>query len=189
MRHSNPCTVPAALVLTVALPAIATSACGDGPAAPSPALVASFATPVTGQLVSCATCGEGPAQWIAVEFPVTIANPSDRAGMLATLEARIVNRSRAGAELGRNLRPNAGHSYPDRHLPAGGRLTVDAGLVFFPVPPPRDHLAVEVTVTLTDGRSTRQVGALVVAVSASPGVSGPVSIPVRVRVGRSRSRS
>jgi hypothetical protein len=86
---------------------------------------------------------------VIVVVPVTIQNP-DGAGTLATVETRVVNRSRF-MELARNVRPNKDFSYPDRHVPAAGTLVVEAG-AGFGLPPPRDEIVATVIVRLTDGR-------------------------------------
>jgi len=132
--------------------ALSGAACGDGnPAAPSvPALTLALPASVEGRVVVCATCAE-PQMTVVVEFPVTIGDPSGPGGTLSRLSTRIVNRSRA-IDVAENVRPNGAVELSPADLRPGGEITLEAGVVFGPPPPPRDEVAVVVSVRLSDGR-------------------------------------
>jgi hypothetical protein len=138
---------------------LAACACGS-PTTPSSPLTLALTASVTGRIIVCTTCTMPPEQWIVAEFPVTLSDPRGPGGTLQSIETRVFNRTRGRTELGRNARPNADYQYADLAVPAGGSLTLPAGIVFHPLPPPRDELVVEVVATLTDGRSARQEGLL-----------------------------
>lgn len=53
------------------------------------------------------------------------------------------------------MRPNVNYSYRETRVPAGGALTLQAGLVYEPLPPPRDEVYLVVIVTFRDGTSVR----------------------------------
>ncbi len=132
--------------------ALVGAACGDGrPAAPStPALALALPATVEGRAVNCPACAE-PSTTVVVEFPVVLGDPSGPGGTLSRVSTRIVNRSRA-LDVAENVRPNAAAGLGPAALPPGGRITVEAGVVFGPPPPPRDEMAVVVSVQLSDGR-------------------------------------
>ncbi len=101
--------------------------------------------------VTCATC---EAQVTAVaEFPVGVSDPNGPGGTLESVETIARNLTR-GSDVSRNTRPNAQVSYPSTTVPRAGTLTVEAGIVMSPAPPPRDAITLTVVVRLTDGRST-----------------------------------
>ena len=87
---------------------------------------------------------------VVVTFNVTVSDAAGPGGTVATLEARVMDTSR-GTEVGRNTRPNGDVGLTPSALPAGGHVTIDAG-IGFPPPPPRDALTLTVTARLTDGR-------------------------------------
>jgi hypothetical protein len=116
---------------------------------------------VTGRYVTCETCDV--SLWVSIEFPVTVADPDGAGGTVQEVRVTATNRSR-GQVLAGGSRPNADFSYPDTTVPAGGRLTLMAGLVISPAPPPRDEVVVAVLVTLGDGRSA--LGSARLAVSS-----------------------
>jgi hypothetical protein len=149
----------ARITLTILLLA-AVAACGNA-TGPSEALAVTFAVPVAARRVACPACTVEPREWAVAEFPVTIADASNRGGTVASVEARVTNRSR-GIELGRGVRPNSDYAYPDTRLPAGGALVAEAGVVFFPVPPAGDDVWIDVIVTLTDGRVARHSGSVAI---------------------------
>ena len=153
-----PVTSLARVLLTILLLAAA-AACGNS-IGPSEALTVTFAVPVAARRVACPACTVEPREWAVAEFPVTIADASNRGGTVASIEARVTNRTRSGIELGRGVRPNSDYAYPDTRLPAGGTLVVEAGVVFFPVPPAGDDVRIEVIATLTDGRVARHSGSV-----------------------------
>ena len=138
---------------------LAAAAACDSPIRPSEAFTVTFAAPVAARRVVCPACTVEPREWAVAEFPVTMADASNRGGTVASIEARVTNRSR-GIELGRGVRPNSDYAYPDTRLPAGGALVVEAGVVFFPVPPAGDDVRIEVIATLTDGRVARHSGSV-----------------------------
>jgi hypothetical protein len=128
---------------------VSMAACG-GDAAPSrPALALSMASPVEGRADICGSCSDVPAT-VVVETSVAVSDPSGPGGVVEALTTIVMNRSRA-LEVARNVRPNADFAFPATNVPAGGRLTLEAGVVA-PLPPPRDEMAVTVHVRLTDGR-------------------------------------
>lgn len=155
MRLSRPLSTS---ILAAAL--LVTAGCSDAPTKPSPTVTLSFATPVVATIVACDSCAEGPTIWATAEFPVTLTNPASADRTLVTLTTRVVNRTRGG-EIARNVRPNETHAYPDVRIPAGGTLTLDAGIVYFPLPPPRDDVVVEVIAELQDGTTVTHSGTIV----------------------------
>ena len=130
------------------------AACGSGPAAPNAGVALVLPDGVTGRIVTCTTCTTEPSAWGVVEQDVTIVNRSTRDRDVATVEARAFNSTR-GALISANTRPNVNHSYPDTRVPAGGALTLQAGLVYEPLPPPGDEVHLVVIVTFRDGTSVR----------------------------------
>ncbi|MGQ0736455.1 MAG: hypothetical protein ACT4QD_22730 [Acidobacteriota bacterium] len=144
-----------------------TAGCGGPrtPSSPSAPLILTFATPIPMRLVTCGPC-EVPSTVFVIEHPVTIADPIGPGGSVEQVEVVVRNLPR-NLEVGRNRRPNADHAYRDTHLPAGGVLTLEAGIVF-PITPSRDELEVTVWVTLTDGRrQSRSAGVVMLAASGS----------------------
>lgn len=130
------------------------AACRSGPASPNAGLTLVLPDGVTGRIVTCTVCATEPSAWGVVEQDVTIVNQSTRDRDVATVEARAFNRTR-GALISANTRPNVDYSYPDASVPAGGALTLQAGLVYQPLPPPRDDVRLIVIVTFRDGTSAR----------------------------------
>jgi len=148
-------TLPAAAAV------LALVACGGSPAAPSlPGVTLGVPSTVTGRYVSCAAC-ESPLVVVA-EFPVVIGDPEGPGGTVQRVEIVAMNASR-GTEIARNVRPNADVAYPVTALPGGGSLTLAAGVVITPAPPPQDAVTLSVTVRLTDGRAS--TGSVALAVS------------------------
>ena len=131
--------------------ALASGAGCGSPAQPTrPPITLTVPAIVTGRYVTCDTCEVG--LWISLEFPVTVGDPDGSGGTVQEVRVTATNRSR-GQVLGGSSRPNADFAYPDTTVPAGGTLTLMAGLVISPAPPPRDEVVVGVLVTLGDGRS------------------------------------
>lgn len=128
------------------------AACGSGPAAPNAGVTLVLPDGITGRIVTCATCTD-PAVWAVVEQDVSIVNRSTRDRQVATVEARAFNHTR-GTLIKANTRPNVDYVYPDTWVPAGGMLTLQAGLVYHP-PPPGDEVYFIVIVTFRDGTSVR----------------------------------
>lgn len=91
---------------------------------------------------------------LVAEFPVSVSDPQGSGGTLDFVEAVVLNRTR-GTVVMRNRRPNASYRFSDRSVPAGGRLTVEAG-VAFPPPPPRDEIVLTVRAGLTNGREVQR---------------------------------
>lgn len=147
-----------AVMCIVQLAAIA--ACDSGPAAPGRPLTVSIATPVSAVLVT--RPGVEPPVWGVASAPVTIANPGTQPAEVATVETRAFNRTRA-AVISTNVRPNEDFTYADTWVPSGGSLTLEAGVVVIPLPPPGDELRFEVIVTLRDGRTVRADAPLILA--------------------------
>jgi hypothetical protein len=139
------------------LVALLVAGCDDAPpSSPSRALTLAFADPVLARLVA----GDDAAAVYAVaEFDVVVGDPLGPGGVVRSVETRIVNRSRT-TEVARNARPNSDFAYPNTAVPAGGSLTLPAGVVY-PLPPPRDDVQVVVTVMLTDGRRVEQAARVV----------------------------
>jgi hypothetical protein len=127
------------------------SCCGERPTAPTPAstLSVTFAQPLAARVV------DGRA---VLEFPVVIQDVGGPGGTVQSVTTIVTNRSR-DIDVGRNVRPNADVSYLDTVIPAGGSLTLAAGIVF-EVQPPRDEVRVSVVVTLSTGRRAEQSGSL-----------------------------
>lgn len=113
-----------------------------------------LASSVTGTIVTCGTCTVGPTVWANVSAPVTITNPGAAAITVATVEARAFNQTR-NSLIASNVRPNADFAYPTLDVPAGGSLTLDAGLIYHPLPPPTDDVRLAVVVTFSDGTTAR----------------------------------
>jgi hypothetical protein len=143
---------------------LALAACSDTrpPTAPSPAVTVTFTAPVRSSIVNCTTCQQEPRMWAAAEFPVTLSNGSAADRVLVTLTTRVVNRTRGG-EIASNVRPNADHPYPSTRIAPGGTLTVEGGVIYFPLPPPRDDVVVEVIARFDDGSSVTASGTIVAA--------------------------
>jgi hypothetical protein len=127
-----------------------TAGCGDGsPASPSPQpLSLAVSAPVQGHSVQCSTCADPMS--VVVEFQVTISDLAGPGGTLASLEIKVLDTLR-GAEIARNVRPNADVGLSGSALPAGGQLAVAAG-VAFQRPASPDTLVVVTAARLTDGR-------------------------------------
>jgi hypothetical protein len=149
---------PVAPLLVSVMVALGAACAGD--AAPSrPSLVLSMASTVDGRLVTCESCQSGPI--VVVDVPVTLSDPGGPGGVVAQVTALVMNRSRS-LEVARNVRPNADEGLAAADLPPRGQLRLQAGVVA-PLPPPRDELAVTVSVTLTDGRQATASARLVIA--------------------------
>jgi hypothetical protein len=129
------------------------AACGSGPTSPNAGITLVLPDGITGRIVTCATCTD-PTVWAVVEQDVSIVNQSTRDRDVATVEARAFNHTR-GTLISTNTRPNVDDSYSDTRVPAGGTLTLQAGLVYHPLPPPRDEVHLIVVVTFRDGTSVR----------------------------------
>jgi hypothetical protein len=139
--------------------------CGGTPARPSlPGITLQVDDPITARSVACATCEV--ALVVVAEFPVTVGDPNGPGGVLARIEVVATDESRS-TEVGRNVRPNADVAYPVRDVPAGATLTVPAGIVIGPAPPPRDSLSVTILARLEDGRASTRTVPLVVAAAAT----------------------
>lgn len=134
----------------------------DSPAQPTrPPIALTVPAVVTGRYLTCETCEV--SLWVSLEFPVTVGDPHGSGGTVHEVRVTATNQSR-GQMLGGSSRPNANYAYPNTAVPAGGTLTLMAGLVISPAPPPRDEVVVGVLVTLGDGRSA--VGSAHLALSA-----------------------
>lgn len=142
--------------LAVQLAAIA--ACQSGPAGPGRPLAVSIMTPVSAVLVS--RPGVAPPVWGVATAPVTITNPGTQSVRVDTVETRAINRTRASI-ISTNVRPNEDVTYVDTWVPERGALTLEAGVVVIPLPPPGDELRFEVIVTFDDGRTARAEAPLV----------------------------
>lgn len=139
-------------VAVVMASAVVLGACRvTGPTPLAPNLLLDFEEPVIARFVSAT------GVFIA-EFPVTVSDPHGQGGRLALVEAVVFNRSR-GSVVGSNRRPNVSHPFAEADVPAGGSLTVAAGVGFEP-PPPRDELVITVRVRLTDDREVVRTSAL-----------------------------
>jgi hypothetical protein len=159
-------TLPAAAAV------LALAGCADSPARPSvPGITLGVPSTVTGKYVSCAAC-ETPLVVVA-EFSVVVGDPAGPGGTVERVEIVATDASR-GAEVARNVRPNADVPYPVTALPSGGSLTLAAGVVISPAPPPKDAVTVSVTVRLTDGRASTGSAPLVVSEARSRPSSGSV---------------
>lgn len=131
------------------LAALVLAACGGGPTAPaSPGVTLALPGQVTGTVVTCATCT--PAISAFAETTVIITNQGDRDRRVATLEARVLNRSRSSI-VATNTRPNKDAPLGDTYLSRNGSLALEAGVVYMPLPPPRDEIWFVVVVTFEDG--------------------------------------
>jgi hypothetical protein len=106
---------------------------------------------VTARYATCGTC-ETEVTAVA-EFAVTVSDRNGPGGTLASVETIATNTTRS-SEIARNTRPNGDVGYPVTTVPKGGSLSVSAGVVMTPAPPPRDAITVTVAVRLTDGRMT-----------------------------------
>lgn len=136
------------------LQALLLTACGGSPLTPqTPPISLTLPPQVTGTVVRCETCG-APTTWGTATASIVITNHSDRDRVTATVETTVVNRSRATV-LGRNTRPNPDAPYPETRVPANGSLTLDAAVVYEPLPPPRDEIWFVVLVTFDNGASVR----------------------------------
>jgi hypothetical protein len=137
-----------------------TAAC-DSPTRPGrPPIALTIPSTVTGRYVSCATCEV--TLWISVEFPVVVADPDGAGGTVQDVRVTATNQSR-GTVLAGNTRPNSEFPYPNTTVPAGGTLSLMAGVVISPASPPRDEVVIAVLVTLSDGRTGLASAPLVVA--------------------------
>lgn len=134
---------------------VSAMACDDGPASPDRALTLTFANAVTARLVTA-----GATVNAVGEFDVSVGDPAGPGTTVQSLETRVVSASR-GVELGRSTRPNGDYAFTDASVPAGGTLTLQAGIVI-PSPPPRDELRVTVTIRTADGRLTERSARFVV---------------------------
>jgi len=133
--------------------------CGDSTTGPSPApLLLTLPAAVEGRYSTCQTCADPLT--VIVTFPVTISDASGPGGTIATLETRVMDTSR-GVEVARNIRPNGQVGLSPSSLPAGGQVSIEAG-IGFPPPPPRDALTVVATARLTDGREATATAPLTV---------------------------
>ena len=129
--------------------AVMAAACGGPSSGPSrPPLVLTLPAALEGHYAICVTCTDPPA--VIVTFAVTVSDASGPGGTIATLEARVMDISR-GVEIARNTRPNGDVGLSPSAVPAGGQVSIEAG-IGFPPPPPRDALTVIATAKLTDGR-------------------------------------
>jgi hypothetical protein len=158
-------TSPRAAARRLALAVLLTAAAGCGSEQPSPPAVRlALPTRAEGRLVTCATCEE-PSTTVVIEFTVGVRDPDGPGGTIERLETIVTNRSRA-SEIGRNVRPNADYTFDDSHVPAGGQVAVQAGIVIS-LPPPRDEIVVTVLVRLADGREASGTTPLDVLPSAA----------------------
>ena len=134
--------------------------CGDSagsrPSPPPLSLILPAA--VEGRYTNCTTCVDPVT--VVVALAVTVVDATGPGGTVATLETHVVNNSR-GVEVARNVRPNAAAGLSPTALPAGGRVTIETGIVFAP-PPPRDALALVVVARLTDGREATATAPLAI---------------------------
>ena len=146
---------------------LALASCGGSPSAPSlPGLTLGVPATITGKYVACSTCD--PPLVVSAEFPVVVGDPGGPGGTVRQVEVVAVDASR-GTEVARNTRPNADFAYPVTAVPKAGSLTLAAGVVISPAPPPRDSVNVTVTVRLTDGRASTALAALAVAEAGTTG--------------------
>ena len=147
--------------LAAALASVTLAAgCGDSDNGPSPAtLVLTLPAAIEGHYSTCQTCTDPVA--VIVNFPVTVIDASGPGGTIAALDTRVMDTSR-GTEVARNTRPNGDVGLSPSALPAGGQVTIDAG-IGFPPPPPRDALLLVATARLTDGRSASASAPLTIA--------------------------
>ncbi len=134
--------------------------CGDSSSGPSPApILLTLPAAIEGHYSTCQTCTDPVA--VIVNFPVTVSDARGPGGTIAALDMRVMDTSR-GTEVARNTRPNGDVGLSPSALPAGGQVTIDAG-IGFPPPPPRDALLVVATASLTDGRSASASAPLTIA--------------------------
>jgi len=146
--------------LVVALGLTVIAACGGSDNGPSPApLVLTLPPAIEGHYSTCQTCADPVA--VIVNFSVTVSDANGPGGTIVALEMRVMDTSR-GTEVARNTRPNGEVGLSPSALPAGGQVTIDAG-IGFPPPPPRDALLVVATARLTDGRSASASAPLTIA--------------------------
>ena len=140
---------------------LALASCGGSPSKPSlPGITLGVSATITGKYVACSTCD--PPLVVSTEFPVVVGDPDGPGGTVRQVEVVAVETSR-GTEIARNIRPNADFVYPVTAVPKAGSLTLAAGVVISPAPPPRDSVNVTVTVRLEDGRASTASAALAVA--------------------------
>lgn len=105
---------------------------------------------VASMIVRCDFCTD-PVTAV-VQVPVTITNVGNRDLRVESVEARVVNQTRQTV-IASNTRPNVDFPYPHTDVPANGSLTLEAGVVYHPLPPPRDEIRLVVLVTFHDGTS------------------------------------
>ena len=133
-----------AAALTLALPA-----CGGGPTLPaSQGVRLILPAQAEGRLVTCAACT--PAVWGVLETSITLENNGAHDRRIARVESRVLNRTR-NTVIATNTRPNKDFPYLDLLLPRGGRASLDVGVVYAPLPPPKDEIWFAVIVTFDDG--------------------------------------
>lgn len=130
------------------------SSCDDNPNAPDVGITVVMPASVTAPIVTCLECTTDPTVWAVAEANVTIINGSGRSLDVATVEARAFNRTR-NTLITSNTRPNTDHTYAETFIPNNGSLTLAAGVVYFPLPPPGDDVQFAVVVTFRDGTVAR----------------------------------
>lgn len=138
-----------ALLLSAVLPG-----CDDNPNAPNAGITIVLPVSVTGTIVTCQTCTTEPTVWAVAETNITIINGSGRMLDVDTVEARAFNQTR-NTLIRANTRPNVDHPYSETFVAISGSLTLAAGVVYFPLPPPGDDVRLVVVVTFRDGTSAR----------------------------------
>ena len=141
------------LALVVAAQLFAVAAC-DSPARPQSQPAVALAPSVTGAIVSCYCTTDGPTVWATVAAPVIVTNPGTSSVRVASVEARAFNQTRKTL-ISSTVRPNTDFAYPEEEVPAGGSLTLEAGLVYHPLPSPQDDVRFVVVVTFRDGSTAR----------------------------------
>jgi hypothetical protein len=140
---------------------IALDACGGSPAQPSlPGITLSMPDSITAQYVTCGSC-ETEVTAVA-EFEITVSDPNGPGGTLQSVQTVATDTTRS-AQVARNTRPNRDVTYPATTVPRGGGLSVPAGIVMSPAPPPRDAISLTVSARLSDGRSTSRTVPVVFA--------------------------
>jgi hypothetical protein len=141
------------------------AACGGSPARPSlPGITLSMPDSITARYVTCSGC-ETEVTAVA-EFEITVSDPDGPGGTLQSVQTVATDTTRS-AEVGRNTRPNRDVAYPETAIPKGGALTVPAGIVMNPAPPPRDAISLTVSARLSDGRTTTRTVPVVVGEAAT----------------------
>jgi hypothetical protein len=134
----------------VFLSALALAGCQKNPVGPEAATITlTLPSEVTGRIVVCDSCVLASAPSAVATANLTLANHGRTSHEVGAVETVVANHTRMTI-LASNRRPNADVGLTASSIPAGGSLTLEAGVVY-PVPPPRDDIQLLVIVSLTDG--------------------------------------